>query len=166
MLTQTSELSLRALLVLALGEFDAPVSPRELAGRLRCSPTYLAKTLGLLTRAGILHSVRGAHGGVLLARSPESIELLDVVEACQGFLVANYCRSLDAFPGQTCAFHRAMKEIHETSVAMLRRWTLADLVADPLRRGPDGQPSGCKMDFEGGEGFIVAQGMVSEPEDD
>lgn len=148
MITQTSELALRALLLLALEAGDEPLSPRQLAERLDCSQSYLAKVLGMLVKARLLRSFRGAKGGVLLARAPEAISLKDVVEACEGVLVGNYCRSL-AVPGvAVCAFHQAMSEVHEATVSTLARWTLADLVARPTPEKPN---TTCKMRFAGWE---------------
>jgi Rrf2 family protein len=43
--------------------------------------SYTAKILGQLARAGLLRSDRGRHGGYTLARAPESITLLEVLQA-------------------------------------------------------------------------------------
>jgi Rrf2 family protein len=148
MITQTSELALRALLLLALEAGDEPSSPRQLAERLDCSQSYLAKVMGMLVKARLLRSFRGAKGGVLLALPPEEISLKDVVEACEGVLVGNYCRSLDVPGVAVCAFHQAMSEVHRATVSTLARWTLADLVARPTPEEPN---TTCKMRFAGWE---------------
>lgn len=157
MITRTSELALRALVVLALEGGDEPVSPRRLAERLDCSPSYLAKVLGMLVKAGLLRSFRGAKGGVLPARPAESVTLRDVVEACQGLLVANYCREIDLSDVPVCAFHRAMDDVHRATVEALARWTLADLLEQPTPgRKPPGDGPPCKMRFEGWERYVPA----------
>ena len=66
MLTQTSELAIKSILFLSLEEGEHPISPRQIAESLQCSPSYLAKTMGKLVRAGILRSTKGSHGGVVL----------------------------------------------------------------------------------------------------
>ena len=151
MLTQASELAVRVLVVVALERQADPLTPRALAERMHCSASYLSKVLGSLTRVGILTAVRGARGGVLLARDPQEIRLLDVVEACDGFLVANYCRSLGPQPAQVCGFHVAMKEIHDSMTELLSRWRLSDLLEVPVSVLPDGSIGSCKMAFEGCE---------------
>ena len=156
MLTQASELAVRSLVVIALESDGEPLTPRALASRMDCSASYLSKVLGSLTRAGILSSVRGARGGVLLARPTAEITLLEVVEACDGFLVANYCRQLDPVPEAVCGFHVAMKEIHDTMVGMLTRWTLADLLRPPVSVLPDGTVGSCKMAYQGCERHLRA----------
>jgi Rrf2 family transcriptional regulator, nitric oxide-sensitive transcriptional repressor len=151
LLTQASELAVRVLVVVALEQRGEPLTPRSLAERMQCSVSYLSKVLGSLTRVGILTAVRGARGGVLLAREPSEISLLEVVEACDGFLVANYCRSLGPQPLQVCGFHVAMKEIHDTMTGLLTRWRLSDLLEVPVSVLPDGTVGSCKMAFTGCE---------------
>lgn len=154
MVNATSELGMKALLVIALESEGTPISPGWLAQRFEGSRSYLAKILGMLARAGLLRSLRGARGGFLLARPPEEITLLDVVEACQGLLVGNYCRALEAPGVATCAFHRAMEEVHRATRQALSRWTLADLMRRPTpeRVGLAGPP--CKMAFRGWEKYL------------
>ena len=157
MLTQTSELAFKTLLFLCLEGGGQPLSPRQIAESLECSPSYLAKTVGMLVRAGVLRSIKGSQGGVLLAKRPEEITLLEMVEACQGLLIANYCQEISAHPNP-CAFHQAMKELHAVTVATLSKWTLTDLMKCPASSGLDpqlGPP--CKMAFRGCEKFARAE---------
>lgn len=156
MMTRTSELALQALLVIGLEGDGEPLSPRQLADKLDCSQSYLAKVLGMLVKAGLLRSYRGAKGGVVLARPAEQVQLLHVVEACQGMLVANYCRSIEGAPDfPVCAFHRAMEDVHRATVEALSRWTLGDLLAQPTPgRIPDDGGPPCKMRFRGWEDYV------------
>ena len=141
MVTHTSETAIRALIHLAAAPTGRPTPPRVIAGAIDCSPTYLAKTVQLLARGGILRSRKGAHGGVWLARPPEDITLLTIVEACQGLVVGNYCQTLRGASPAVCGFHRAMQEVYDSTVATLSRWTLADLIAQPAPAGS----TTCKM---------------------
>ncbi len=160
MLTRTSELACRTLLFLGLNEFDRaqPLSPRRIAESLDCSPSYLAKTAGKLVRAGLLQSVKGAHGGVLLARRPEDITLLSIFEACQGLLIANYCQHLSGNLEECCSFHRAMLELHSVTINTLSKWTLQDMMDSPISSNPfPGTGPPCKMTFRGCEQLISRQ---------
>ncbi len=150
MFSRTSELAIRALIFLALQEDASPLSPRQIAAKLDCSPSYLAKTIQLLVKAGILRSVRGATGGVLLARRPADVTLLEIFEACQGLLIGNYCTGMGLpLGGDPCGYHVAMQELHEVTRRTLSKWTLGDLLASPAREpGPKDAPV-CKMYFEG-----------------
>jgi len=113
-----------------------------------CSPSYLAKTVGLLVRAGVLRSIRGSAGGVLLARTPQEINLLDVVEACQGLITAQYCDGYGE-SHEVCSYHRAMLELHEATVGTLSKWTLKDLLRYPAF--PSHADHECRMVFTGCE---------------
>lgn len=158
MLTQTSELAIKSLIYLALHPGDEPVSPKQMAEQLDCSPSYLAKVTGMLVKAGLLQSVRGVHGGVLLTRASGDISLLDIVEACQGLLIGNYCAQIASHGEKVCSFHRAMNELHEANQEVLSRWTLADLLETPV--GPKTEVSGpkkCKMFIKGSEKLVELQ---------
>ena len=51
---------------------------------MRIPPSFLAKIISQLSIAGLLHTSRGARGGVTLAREPKDITLLEVIEAIDG----------------------------------------------------------------------------------
>lgn len=131
MLGKTSISAIRSLLFLAGQNLQEPWSPRRLAEEIGESPTYLAKVLRHLVKAGLLDSEKGVKGGVRLIRPAASIRLLDIVEACQGTVVGDYCKSA-AGPAAPCAFHRAAVELHQAITGVLGKWTLADLLAGPF----------------------------------
>lgn len=151
MLTKTSELALKALLVVGLEGQGKLMGPKELAEKMECSLSYLAKILGTLVKARILQSVRGSNGGILLARAPGDITLLDVVEACQGVLTANYCQTVSDKKLPVCGFHEAMAEVYESTARTLQGWTLARLMKRPTAQFPVEGPIRCKMAFCGCE---------------
>ena len=130
MLTKTTISGLKALVFLGLHPDHQPASPRVIAQAFNESPTYLAKVLRQLVKAGILKAQRGVAGGVSLNRSPEQISLLSVVEACQGVILGDFCRETDDL-SRTCAFHQAAAELHRAIVGVLARWTLADMIKRP-----------------------------------
>jgi len=49
------------------------------------------KLVSLLTRAGLLKSVRGAGGGIKLARPAAAISLADIIEAVEGPIAMTSC---------------------------------------------------------------------------
>jgi Rrf2 family protein len=147
-LTGTTELALRALIVLGLERPAHPLPPSRLAVALGCSPTYLGKTLNLLVKADVLQSVRGARGGVVLARNPASITLLEVVEACQGSLVGDFCRELGAHAPGACRFHQVMAAIHAEVVERLAGCSLQALLEAPFGEQRAGRGAvHCRMAF-------------------
>jgi Rrf2 family protein len=63
----------------------------EIADSEQIPRDFLAKILKELTRAQILRSYQGVHGGYTLARRPREINLLDIVEAMDGPLGLDLC---------------------------------------------------------------------------
>ena len=80
-ITALEEYGLRCLLQLAQADPEVGMSVKEIAIREGISPAYVEKLLRLMAKAGIIHSVRGMHGGYRLNRSPAEISLRDVVRA-------------------------------------------------------------------------------------
>ncbi len=129
MISNTTLSAVRALL--HLGRHSPTViPPRRIAEELGESPTYMSKVTTQLVKAGVLRAEKGSKGGVQLAKPPEEITLLAVVEACQGTIVGGYCRSV-CDPGSVCAFHLAAQQLERAIVETLERWTLKQLLARP-----------------------------------
>ncbi|MDG4835734.1 Rrf2 family transcriptional regulator [Micromonospora sp. WMMD967] len=90
-----------------LSTADEPVVAAKLAELHDVSPTYLAKQLQLLSRAGLVRAVPGQSGGYLLTRPATEITVLDVVEAIDGSQPAFRCtevrqRGPMAIPPERC----------------------------------------------------------------
>lgn len=130
MLTKTTINAIQALMYIAQHPGEGPVPPLEIAKRLKASPTYLGKIHTQLAKANLLRTHRGAHGGVTLGRPPAEITLLDVVEACQGKVLGDYCAPHDNL-NEVCAFHEAMYRLQEATLSVLSAWTLEMLLARP-----------------------------------
>lgn len=80
-LTTRGHYSVKALLDLALQPGYGPAPVRAIAERQDLPAPYLEKLLIELRRSGLVHSIRGTHGGYQLARSPAQISLAQVLEA-------------------------------------------------------------------------------------
>lgn len=90
-LTAKSEYGLLAMIDLACNHGAGPVSAREVAERRGIPPRFLEQLFVALRRAGLVSAVRGARGGFVLARDPEDVSVLHVVEALEGPLTASVC---------------------------------------------------------------------------
>ena len=144
MLTQTSETALRALLYLLVNKAEEPVPPSRIAQHIDASPSYTAKVTTALVKADILRAHRGVKGGVTLSRPPEKITLLEIVEACQGKVLGDFCQDFDRMD-LVCGFHRAMAELHQAIITTLNGWTLADLAKQPLPAAEIRDSVHCRM---------------------
>jgi Rrf2 family protein len=89
-ITRQADYAVRAVLYLAKnGEERAATS--QVAQEQNIPPSFLAKIISQLSIAGLLHTSRGARGGVTLARQPDEISLLEVIEAIDGPIQLNEC---------------------------------------------------------------------------
>lgn len=81
----------KAVLDLASQTGDVPVSIKAIAERQGLPEAYLEQLMAPLRKAGIVRSVRGAQGGYLLARTPASLTVAQIVEALEGPLEISEC---------------------------------------------------------------------------
>jgi len=82
-LTTKSRYGLRALFDIAYNCGNLPAQIQDISRRQEISPRYLEQIFQSLKRAGILTSKRGPQGGYCLARKPEEITVLEVLNATE-----------------------------------------------------------------------------------
>lgn len=86
-----SRYGLRLLYELARRNDSKPVFLNEIAKSQAVSEKYLSKLVIPLRSAGLIRSSRGAHGGYVLARKPDEISLLEVIEVLEGSISLIEC---------------------------------------------------------------------------
>jgi Rrf2 family transcriptional regulator, cysteine metabolism repressor len=84
--TTKSRYGLSAILEMAKNFGNPPLNVKEIAARHNISPQYLEQVLSRLIKPGLIKAVRGQKGGFVLARPPQEIALIDVLEALEGSL--------------------------------------------------------------------------------
>ena len=80
-ITAQEEYGLRCLLQLARTPQGQVVSVKEIAFKEGLSSAYVEKLLRILSRTGLVHSVRGLKGGYVLNRPASTVTLGEVVRA-------------------------------------------------------------------------------------
>ncbi len=100
-ITRQADYAVRAVLYLAQMGSEQRAATSQIAQEQKIPPSFLAKIVSQLSVAGLLQTSRGARGGVSLARPPEQISLLEVVEAIDGPIYLNECV---ADSGGACSF--------------------------------------------------------------
>src|SRR5437868_11127974 len=84
-MTRASAYALKALVYLARQKSGAPIPSHVMAAAARGVPKlFLLKCLLRATSAGLLRSVKGPHGGYVLARPPRQISVLEIIEGVDG----------------------------------------------------------------------------------
>lgn len=90
-ITRQADYALRAMIFLARMGPGKRAATGEIARVQRIPPSFLAKIISQLSIAGLIHTSRGARGGVNLAFPPEEITVLQVIEAIDGPIYLNDC---------------------------------------------------------------------------
>ena len=114
--------------------------------------SYLEHLVAKLRQAGLVSSVRGAHGGYRLAKPAADIAMLDVVEALEGPIAPMDCFHVDregrvlcsheADGDRTCATKLLWTRVQGGVTRALVGTTLAELVefAGPPKTAPVPEP--------------------------
>lgn len=102
-LSTKGKYGVRAVFEIARRFGEGPVTIKEIAERQRISLSYLEQILYRLGRAGIVESVRGPGGGVLLTRRPSEITIGDIVRALEGPIALSHCLE----PGEAAECYQA-----------------------------------------------------------
>jgi len=105
-------------------------SASELAQWAGLETPTVSKLLKPLAQAGLVESVRGVHGGYRLARCPEHIALIEIVEAMEGPLALTECNHDQGQCGiaARCGLQFHWRQINEVIADALRAVTLAQLL--------------------------------------
>jgi Rrf2 family protein len=118
---------------------DKPLSCRDLADFQGISHSFLAKIFPKLEKAGIVRASEGVRGGYVLARAPEEISFLQIVDAIEGRKplfdcqeIRGRCAVFDNAPpawatGGVCAVHVVMLQAEKAMRDTLARQSLGAL---------------------------------------
>jgi Rrf2 family protein len=100
---------------------------------------FLTKVISRLATAGLVVTSRGMGGGVSLARPPEEITLLNIIEAVEGPILLSRCllRPGTCEHERRCAAHDTWSDIQERFVRDLESVTMRKLAR--LQAQKDGQ---------------------------
>lgn len=81
----------RLMLDLALHYGEGPILLRDIAERQEISEKYLWQLINPLKTTGLVNSLRGAHGGYVLGKSPEAISIKAILQILEGPLCLVDC---------------------------------------------------------------------------
>lgn len=126
--SEAANLAMHAMVYLAWRDASGPCPAADIASGLQISENHLAKVLQRLVHGGMVHSIRGARGGFSLAKPPEQVTLLSILELIDGPLPEHHC----LLGNETCFLPSCMlsgveAEARDLLVARLGKMTLRDM---------------------------------------
>jgi Rrf2 family transcriptional regulator, iron-sulfur cluster assembly transcription factor len=129
-ITRAGEYGVLGLMNLARRSPGQMVLLDEVSRTERIPKSFLAKIFQDLVKAGLVRSIRGAHGGFALVKDPAEISVLEVIEAIEGKIIFQRCRQLkpDCEHTEGCALCGLFEQAQDGVKDVLVRTTLVDLI--------------------------------------
>lgn len=126
-----TEYAVLALLYLTCHGQRGPVTVHEISKELDIPQRFLEQIISLLKRAALVHSVRGSHGGYLLAKDPKQITFGEILTLTEGPVAPwacvahddNFSCSLEA----TCAVRGVWRQVQSAIYNILNNTNLQEL---------------------------------------
>ena len=131
MISTRGRYALRIMADVARFDGETPVSVREIADRQDISGKYMEQIISVLSRAGLLKSVRGAQGGYHLAMPCEQITVGMILRATEGDLAPAECVSHGAQHcgrSDDCPSHAVFSRVYSAINQVIDDITLCDLL--------------------------------------
>ena len=133
---------LRAMIDLARYSEKEPVSISSIAMRQDISERYLEQLVGLLKKAGLVRSIRGATGGYVLTKSAGEISVGDVLRALEGSLEPVRCAAFYSEEGcmasDGCVTKYIWQKINDSINEAVDKMMLDELVRESRIMNPNG----------------------------
>ncbi len=135
-INRETDYAARIVLFLARRPPGTRTTAQEVARQCHVPRAIVRRVVTRLSNAGFLASTRGSGGGISLARPPDQISLLDVVEAMEGPPILNLCvRDPQECPlMEQCTVHIAWVQASALLMDFLRSATFARLAEGSLPR--------------------------------
>ena len=130
MFSLTIEYAMRAMVALASGD-GRSTTTRQIADTMKIPQSYLSKVLQALVRAGLVHSTRGLKGGFVLARQPEDLNMMDILNAVSPYKRIETCPlDLAGHSSELCPLHRRLDQAMAMVQEAFEGTTLAEILSD------------------------------------
>lgn len=129
-LTQFTDYALRTLIYVAIRD-GKTCTITEIAESYNISKNHLMKVVHRLSQLGILKTIRGKGGGLLLNADPEQLNLGELIEKIEPHFFIVEC--FDAATGKcvispVCQLKKVLLEASNSFTQALRKYTLQDVV--------------------------------------
>ncbi|MEO7423894.1 MAG: Rrf2 family transcriptional regulator [Fibrobacteria bacterium] len=119
-----------------------PVPVQVISEQSHLSQRFLQSIVSRLSKAKLLSTVPGVKGGIMLARQPEKISILDIIEAVEGKINLMNCLEHPDHCGdfQGCSIMGVLSKAQTALVSSLGNTNLKLMVQakqDPFNRMPE-----------------------------
>lgn len=121
--------AVRALVELALQYGAGPVKLKDIADKQNISLKYLEQVMTPLRVRGYVKTQKGSRGGYTLARSPEQVNVFEIVQCVEGSLALVDCLDSPEVCDRVklCATREVWMTMKEAIFNELSKISLADL---------------------------------------
>jgi Rrf2 family protein len=124
------------MLDLSLHYGEGPILLKDIARRQQVSERYLENLIVALKAAGLVTSMRGAHGGFTLAKPPSQIKLSEIIQSVEGSIAPAECVDDPKVCSRAdlCVTRDIWTEMRDAMSAILESTTLQDLVQRQMEK--------------------------------
>lgn len=131
-LNLTTDYAIRIVLYLAMKK--AAVSSKELSQGLGVPPAYVLKITRRLAGVGLVSASVGMKGGISLAKAPEDISLLEIIQVMENTIQINRCLEADCYCSryavENCPVRKVYMTIQKQMEHTLSSMTIRSLMED------------------------------------
>ena len=124
--------AVQVMVDLAMHDNGECIKVKDIARRQGISEKYLEQIIGLLNKAGYVHSIRGAQGGYRLTKDPKEYTVGMILRQTEGNLAPVACIGDDkevCDRKASCITVRIYEKINDAVNDVVDHITLADMVA-------------------------------------
>lgn len=131
-LSTRGKYGLYAMFYLAQHQGEGPQSLQSIA-TTGVPKQYLEQLLGNLRREGLVTTVRGAQGGYQIAKAPQEINLLQIMDAMEGPIELSECMNPENSCSRSCAcpVRRVWQRLTDSFNSELAQITLGSMLDHP-----------------------------------
>jgi Rrf2 family protein len=129
-ITRQADYAVRAMVHVGRLPLGSRVSTATISEAEKIPLPFLTKVIAHLVRSGLVTTNRGMGGGVSVARSPQQITLLEILEAIEGPILLNRCLQRQGMCEieHRCPVHDVWAKIQHSLVKQLGSVTVSELV--------------------------------------
>lgn len=142
-LSKKADYALIAVRHLATHRNEPSLSASDIAQAYGISAPLLQKVLQRLAKHGLVTARHGSSGGYQLARNPNEISALDIINAVDGPVVITSCVTSHGNCDQslTCTVREPLRRVNESIAHVLRSVTISQMSED----SPDAELVGLSV---------------------